>query len=125
VKLGPSVGTLLAGCALIFVIDFPWQDIQTHAHWNRIGPVPFVSKPITARDIVLNVLLGVPIGVGAAGTFGGASLAAALVALPVSLVSEATQIYSHSRFPSATDVACNVIGAVSAATVFARRNHRR
>jgi glycopeptide antibiotics resistance protein len=36
---------------------------------------------------------------------------------------EALQIYSHERFPSTTDVVCNVAGAVAAA-VMARRISR-
>lgn len=37
------------------------------------------------------------------------------MAFVMSLLGEWSQVYSHSRFPSATDVVCNVIGAVAAA----------
>jgi glycopeptide antibiotics resistance protein len=41
----------------------------------------------------------------------------------VSLASEAAQLYSHGRFPSATDATCNVFGAFIGAW-YARRHGR-
>jgi glycopeptide antibiotics resistance protein len=117
---GP-LSTLLIGCALIFAIDWPWGDFQNHPHWNNIGRVPFLSGPVKPFDVAQNILLGVPLGIGAAQTFSRPTLAAASIALPVSLLGEATQIYSHSRFPSATDVTCNVLGAVLASIARRRR----
>jgi VanZ family protein len=49
---------------------------------------------------------------------------AAGVALALSLAGEAVQIYTHSRFPSATDVVCNVIGAVAGAFLVGRTLRR-
>jgi VanZ like protein len=114
---------VLLGCVLILVVDFPWGTLQNHAHWARVTRLPF-SGPVKPFDIVGNIALGVPLGIGAGQRFRRAALAAAMIALPVALIGEATQVYAHYRFPSATDVACNVIGAVTAATAIARwRTH--
>jgi glycopeptide antibiotics resistance protein len=121
-----KVGIFLAACALILAIDYPWGDLRDHPHWTEIGRVPFVSPPIEAEDILGNFLLGTPVGLAASLTFRRAAIAAALVTLPVSLAGEAIQIYSHERFPSATDVACNVAGALAAALAgSAWRRHNR
>ncbi len=110
-----KVGILLAACALILVVDYPWGDLRDHAHWTEVGRVPFISPPIERGDIVGNLLLGVPAGLSASFVFQHAVIGAALVTLPVSLAGEAIQIYSHERFPSATDLVCNVVGAMAAA----------
>jgi VanZ family protein len=46
-----------------------------------------------------------------------------IVAAVLSIATEASQSYSHGRFPSATDVTCNLFGALVGAE-YARRNHR-
>jgi hypothetical protein len=51
-------------------------------------------------------------------------LAAGLITLPVSIAGEWTQLYSHRRFPSATDVACNLAGALAIAMVMSARDRR-
>lgn len=43
------------------------------------------------------------------------------MALFVSLLCEWAQVYSHGRFPSATDVTCNVGGAALASAAYLRR----
>ena len=109
---------------------FPWGDLQDHTHWSKIGWVPFVSPPIRLRDMALNTLLCAPIGGFAGRLFRRPLVMAFGLSLALSLTAEWTQVYSHTRFPSATDVTCNVVGAVTAAT-FARRlrpgsiGHRR
>ena len=72
-----------------------------------------MTPPVKLVDIVLNVALYVPFGywftrwVGRRRTGLAVASAGAL-----SLLTEWTQLYSHSRFPSLTDVTCNVLGAV-------------
>jgi glycopeptide antibiotics resistance protein len=105
------------------VAAFPWGDLQGHAHWSKVGWIPFVSAPIRLRDIVLNALLCAPIGGLCARLFRRPLLMAFGLSLALSLTAEWSQVYSHSRFPSATDVTCNVAGAVFAAA-FARRRAR-
>jgi glycopeptide antibiotics resistance protein len=90
----------------------PWSDLQDHTHWFKVQWIPFVSPPIKLRDIVVNVLLYWPFGYLLIRMAPRRSwFAAALYAFALSVATEWTQLYSHSRFPSATDVACNVIGA--------------
>lgn len=89
----------------------PWNDWQNHAHWARVQWIPFVTPPVKLLDVIGNVLLYVPYGF----FFPPASRrrwpAVTGTALALSCVTEWTQLYSHARFPSLTDVTCNVIGA--------------
>lgn len=91
----------------------PWTDLQNHSHWARVQWIPFVTPPVKAVDIAVNVLLYMPFGylfarwMGRCGVVRVAACAGAL-----SLFTEWTQLYSHSRFPSLTDTTCNVIGAL-------------
>jgi glycopeptide antibiotics resistance protein len=111
--------------ALIVAMVYPWGDVQDHAHWWKVAWIPFASPPFRPVDIAANVLLFVPVGVGAALLFRRARLAAGLLALTLSIGGEAVQLYSHSRFPSATDLACNVAGALAAACVVKSRAAQR
>jgi glycopeptide antibiotics resistance protein len=78
--------------------------------------IPFVSPPIKILDIVVNLLLYAPWGY-----FGARSMrvrrvwvVVALAAM-LSFVTEWSQLYSHGRFPSATDLTCNILGAFAGA----------
>ena len=96
--------------ALILLADVPWTTIQWHPHWDRVGWIPFVSPPVRAVDIAVNVALFVPFGFYAGRA--NAPLAASMIAATLlSFACELLQVYSHGRFPSATDLTCNVIGA--------------
>jgi glycopeptide antibiotics resistance protein len=97
---------------VIFAIVVPWGSFQPHAHWQKIGWVPFVTAPIRLRDIVLNTLLFVPFGYWSAKAIGGAWWQTAALAFALSVGAEFAQVFSHGRFPSATDVACNTAGAI-------------
>ena len=100
--------------AVIILLVVPWASVQDHAHWTRVAWVPFVSPPVKAGDVIRNVLLYVPWGYLLARHVRPAGISAWRVAgfaFIVSLATEATQLMSHGRFPSATDVACNVAGA--------------
>jgi glycopeptide antibiotics resistance protein len=102
--------------ALVIVAGvLPWLSFQDHAHWARIGWIPFASPPVRVRDIVLNAVLYLPFGWWfgrRSGSTGGAHVTrAALWAFGLSIMTEATQIYSHGRFPSMTDVVMNTTGA--------------
>jgi glycopeptide antibiotics resistance protein len=79
-----------------------------------------VTRPIRVSDIVLNVLLCAPLG-GFVGRLCRHPLLRAFgLSLLLSLAGEWMQVYSHTRFPSFTDVTCNVIGALLAATLTRR-----
>jgi VanZ family protein len=45
------------------------------------------------------------------------------LAAALSIVTEISQVYAHGRFPSATDVTCNLVGAFIGAE-YARRHHQ-
>jgi len=101
--------------AVIVACVVPWIGWQDHSHWTRIGWVPFSSPPVRLRDIVINTVLYVPFGLfchrALRPHWSGRAGFAMLWAIVLSVSTEASQIYSHGRFPSATDVMTNVIGA--------------
>ena len=103
---------LVASLAVAFVLDYPWGDWVGHTHWRNVGGIPFYSWPVSFFDIIQNLILFMPAGCFGYLAFGKrARLWAPLLALPVSFVGEWTQLYSHTRFPSATDLVCNVLGS--------------
>ncbi len=105
---------LLAWTALILLVVLPWASFQPHTHWQSVGWIPFVSPPIKARDVLVNILLYVPWGYFYVRHMPEQLRRLWLVvvfAAVLSLATEAAQLYSHGRFPSATDAACNVLGA--------------
>ena len=100
--------------SVIILLVVPWGSVQDHAHWSRVAWLPFLSPPVRAGDIARNVLLYLPWGYLLArhtDQTGMSGWKVAAYALMLSLGTEATQVMSHGRFPSATDVTCNVAGA--------------
>jgi glycopeptide antibiotics resistance protein len=90
----------------------PWPDLQDHSHWFKVQWIPFVSPPIKWQDLAANVALYWPFGYLFVRQARRLSWRwAAVCALLLSVATEWTQLYSHSRFPSSTDVTCNVMGA--------------
>jgi len=108
---------IVAGLALGLAADIPWQTWVGHSHWSNVGWIPFYSGPIRLTDICQNLFLFAPVGFAAALAFRNAPRLAAALVLVASLTGETTQVYAHGRFPSATDVTCNVAGAWIAAKV--------
>jgi glycopeptide antibiotics resistance protein len=109
---------------VIIVIVFPWRSLQDHTHWNSVQWIPFVSPPIRARDIIGNVVLYMPFGLLYMQRGRRSALAGVSWACLLSLATEASQLYSHGRFPSVQDVVMNVTGAalgVAAAKYAERR----
>jgi glycopeptide antibiotics resistance protein len=112
-----GVGLLAGSIVVITLIVFPWATLQDHAHWSKVRWIPFVSPPTPLLDMLANLLLFAPLGAGAS-LLGRRGIAGAiLLGLTLSLVGEWAQVYAHSRTPSATDVVCNVAGALAAALV--------
>ena len=111
---------------LILLLVVPWLTFKDHSHWQRVGWIPFFSSEVKIRDIIANVLLYVPWGffwVRQRHDPVRHVWAVVVLAAVLSIGTEVTQVYSHGRFPSATDVVCNLVGAYAGAE-YARRNHR-
>jgi len=98
------------------------MDLQNHPHWMKVQWIPFVTPPVKVIDIVVNILLYWPFGYWFGKQAGDAHAwrRACLYALALSLATEWTQLYSHSRFPSLTDTTCNLIGTALGALAAAR-----
>jgi glycopeptide antibiotics resistance protein len=104
---------LLAWTTLLVGILIPWNDVTDHTHWMKVTWIPF-KPPLRPFDILANVLVFVPFGFlwrrsRFRGVFGRCAMPLIVGGL-LSFVAESEQLYSHSRFPSATDLATNVIG---------------
>ncbi len=98
---------------LVVLVAVPWGRFQDHPHWQRVGWVPFVSPPVRGGDIVRNMILYLPCGFVLAGRRGARGLwRVAVLAFVLSVSTEFTQVFSHGRFSSATDVTANVFGAL-------------
>ena len=107
----PSRHRFAVWLLVVLAIVTPWRSFQNHTHWDSVQWIPFVSPPIRARDIVGNVALYVPFGLFYIQRFGGSAFVCVGLAFLLSLTTEASQLYSHSRFPSVQDVLTNTIGA--------------
>ena len=116
-----AIAVLVVSAGLVFAATYPWGDMVGHSHWTRVRWIPFKTGPIRLLDVAGNLLLCAPLGAAAGYLFSRGVLAAALLSLAISVGAEVSQVYSHWRFPSATDVLCNVAGAVAAAEVVRRR----
>ena len=120
---------LLLAAALIAAVVVPWTSYQDHAHWMNVRWIPFFSRPARPLDpfeklrfvaeMAGNVLLYVPLGFAAYRVFGGWRTLA--LGLSLSALTEWTQLYSHSRIPSTTDIVCNLIGSWIGARIARRR----
>lgn len=114
--------SLAVWTGLIAFLVLPWASYQDHSHWQRVAWLP-LSPPVALRDIAANLLLYAPWGYFLLRSLGQRARniwMVAVLAAALSLITEASQLYSHRRYPSATDLACNIIGACAGA-MYARR----
>ena len=103
---------LVLWVGVILLVVVPWRSYQDHSHWARVQWIPFTTPPIKARDIIGNILLYVPLGYWAMRRLGARHVWRAVAfGFALSVATEFTQVYSHGRFPSLTDVTNNVCGA--------------
>ena len=110
--IGNGSGVLLLWIGTVVLLVVPWASPQNHAHWHNISWIPFVSGPIKAMDLVGNTLLYLPFAFYYARGRGRRGLYQAVAfGFLLSLTSEFSQVFSHGRFPSSTDLTCNVLGA--------------
>jgi glycopeptide antibiotics resistance protein len=106
---------------IIVATTAPWTDFQSHStNWHRINWVPYAhmfrGARIFNRDIIQNLVLYMPFGYCYAKSFSSQSRAllflVGMFACALSLVTEAAQVFQAARFPSATDVINNTMGAL-------------
>ena len=104
---------------IIWAISFPWKGFTPQPQWSRVHLVPFRDPADRPRDVIANIALFVPFGYSYARR--GSWWKAIAIAMLVSVVAEASQLFSTDRFPSATDVTAGVVGtalgAIAALTV--------
>jgi glycopeptide antibiotics resistance protein len=118
---------LLLWIAFILVITVPWYALDPDPRFYRIRWIPFLSRPRSIRDILLNVGLYVPFGYLLLRQLAGKPHSVWKVvaaALALSSLSEASQLFSRGRFPSSTDLVTNGAGAWLGA-LWARSRQRR
>jgi len=110
--------------AVIVAATVPWTDLVGHTHWQKVQWIPFRSPPVKLLDVVVNLVLYLPFGYQfvRASSFRGRVWHLVPLAGALSLTLEWSQLYSHSRFPSLQDVACNILGAWIGAW-WSRRRH--
>lgn len=140
IVLGLFVAGLVAAAALpvrhrpalwALVIIFcvvPWRGFQDHPDWGRIRWIPLVSPPVRFADLAGNVALYVPLGVfyGRARQVGRTGVTqGALWGVALSVLTEATQLFSRGRFPSTGDVLMNGLGALIGGGLAARGREPR
>lgn len=108
---------------LILLLVVPWSGFADHSHWQRVAWLPFAAPADVPGDAARNFLLYVPWGyfLARAKQWSRSLAVVGALALTLSLSTEATQLYSHGRFPSATDVVCNTLGALAGALIVRRR----
>lgn len=103
--------------AAIVAATFPW-DFRDHAHWQKVAWVPFASGIVRVRDLAGNLALYAPLGYLLSGLSERWRTALVLLGpLSLSLALELSQVWSHVRFPSATDVLMNSLGALLGAAL--------
>ena len=111
----------------VVAVTVPFFDLHAHTHWLIAEWNPFRSSSIKASDIAANVLLYMPFGLfsRAGRPWGRRVRVTAGAAAVLSFLAEASQLFSHSRIPSLSDIACNVLGAVAGVLVSVRIERRR
>jgi len=93
---------------VVWAISFPWSGRTSRPQWNRVHSVPFTDPADRPRDVIANIILFVPFGFSCGRR--GAWWKAVGIAAVVSVIAETTQLFSTSRFPSATDVTAAIGG---------------
>ena len=105
----------------IVLVTFPW-DLQDHTHWMKVAWVPFLTGVVRPLDAAGNFALYLPFGLLMPGrTRRRRVVAAVAAAFLLSGLTELGQIWSHVRFPSATDLVMNVLGSAAGGVIRSRR----
>ena len=110
---------------VVLAISFPWYGLVSSPQWNRVHPIPFTDPADRPRDFLANIMLFVPFGY----SYGRRKPVweAVAVAAAVSITAETTQLFSTTRFPSATDITAALVGAAlgAIASSLMARTHPR
>jgi glycopeptide antibiotics resistance protein len=113
---------LAAWVSVTLFVVVPWYAMKGHPHWDRAQWIPFVTPPIRLRDLVANALFYVPFGFLYLRAASHPRVWKAVCAgLALSFFTELTQLFSHGRFPSTTDLILNTFGAACGAVWAASR----
>ncbi|NGZ03363.1 MAG: hypothetical protein CV090_09965 [Nitrospira sp. WS238] len=121
-EMKPEKNALLWIAILVLALApmFPLSNFVGHPHWERVHWIPFQgfawSKNML-KDIIANTLWFVMFGYLLHYQLNWKSrlrwTVATIIATAggISLSNELFQVFCHSRYPSMTDVVCNVVGA--------------
>ena len=110
--------TSMVGAVVLVVAATVPHDWQSHSHWARVAWLPFLTGLVRPADLLVNALLYLPLGLALqARTARDTRWQAALVAALLSVAMECSQVWSHDRFPTATDTVMNVAGCLLGVTV--------
>lgn len=97
---------------ILLATTWPISDFQDHPHWFSVEWIPF-TRYRRSFDVVANVALFLPFGAA----FAWGELAphrarrAMYLGLAVALAVELSQVYTHNRIATVTDVVANTTGA--------------
>ncbi|MBS0154014.1 MAG: VanZ family protein [Nitrospira sp.] len=99
---------------------FPLSSFAGHPHWNQIRWIPFQDFSLTwnkSIDVIGNTIwfmgFGYLLHCQQHWDSGPRWTIARIIAIAgsISFSAELFQVFCHNRYPSMTDVACNVLGA--------------
>jgi len=109
---------------LILIPTTPWSDFVGHSHWDKVQWIPFGEFSFTPKmivDVVGNfgwfLILGYLLHYRREDRSNASIRPAVMFGLALSIVLECFQVYCHNRFPSMTDVTCNVLGTIVGAAL--------
>ncbi|MGH8638840.1 MAG: VanZ family protein [Burkholderiales bacterium] len=102
---------------VVWIVSFPLGP-TARPQWSRVHPVPFSDPADKIADAAINLLLFVPFGFSFSRWRSGTGRLG-LAAAGVSASAELLQLFSTVRYPSGTDVAYAVFGAMAGALVAA------
>lgn len=119
--LKPRTGLLWFWLAVLLLTPlFPLSNFVGHPHWEAIRWIPFQDfslTPTILMDVISNIAWFVIFGyllhywMNENSSPFRSIATVVLIAAGVSLSLEFFQVFCHNRFPSMTDVTCNIIGA--------------
>ena len=105
---------LIAIAVILAAATMPWSNYVGHSHWDHVNWIPFFDHPLL--EILGNVALFLPFGYFFPRARQGASLKVRVLPIIIGAMLstgvEFFQVYTHSRFPSTTDICANLLGAI-------------